>query len=102
MGGGCRSTPRKPMRWSAFSAWTPLVIVDQQVGPVSGLDVIRQLLGVNAFVHTAVLSDMDDAAFHEQCEGLGVLCRLPTTPGRRGCPRAAWTTCWQVMQDQSY
>ena len=86
----------------ALSRMAPqLVIVDQQVGPVSSLDLVRQLLGVNAFVHTAVLSDMDEVTFHERAEGLGVLCRLPTTPGRQDAGTVL-ELLKQVMQDQSY
>lgn len=58
-----------------------LVIVDDPVGEMSALSLVRQLLEFNAFVNTAVLSDMDEDAFHEQSEGLGVLCRLPSAPG---------------------
>ncbi|MCJ8502905.1 hypothetical protein [Desulfatitalea alkaliphila] len=58
-----------------------LVIVDDPVGEMSALSVVRQLLEFNAFVNTAVLSNMDEEAFHEQSEGLGVLCRLPSVPG---------------------
>lgn len=57
-----------------------LVIIDQQLDDDKGLDLVRQLLRVNAFLYTAVLSDMDEAVFHERSEGLGVLMRLPMHP----------------------
>jgi len=39
------------------------------------------LLMVNALVNTAVVSPLADEEFHEASEGLGILCRLPLTPG---------------------
>jgi DNA-binding NtrC family response regulator len=78
-----------------------LVVVDHQVGTASGLEIVRQLLSVDAFVHTAVLSDLDDGAFHEQSEGLGVLCRLPILPGRQEA-RNLIERLRQMLPDQPY
>jgi DNA-binding response OmpR family regulator len=78
-----------------------LVVVDQKVGTLSGLDVIRRLLPVNAFIHTAVLSELDDAAFHEQGEGLGILAKLPVTPGEEDA-RGLLARLRQMGGDQSY
>ena len=36
---------------------------------------------VNALVHTAVVTDMAEEAFHDAMEGLGILASLPTEPG---------------------
>jgi DNA-binding NtrC family response regulator len=58
-----------------------LVIVDHQVGDRPGLTLVRQLIQVNAFIHTAVLSELSEAAFHEASEGLGILAHLPMRPG---------------------
>lgn len=58
-----------------------LAIVDQQVGDRPGLTLVRQLIQVNAFIHTAVLSELSAEAFHEESEGLGVLAHLPMQPG---------------------
>lgn len=57
-----------------------LVIVDQELDENGGQTLARQLLQVNAFIQTVILSDMDEEAFHEATEGLGVLMRLPLTP----------------------
>jgi CheY-like chemotaxis protein len=57
-----------------------LAVVDQDMGEDSGLALVRELLHVNAFIYTAVISDMDEAAFHERSEGLGILTRLPVEP----------------------
>jgi DNA-binding NtrC family response regulator len=57
-----------------------LVIVDHQVLGVSGLDIVRHLINVNAFIQTAVLSELDQKEFHERSEGLGILSKLPLIP----------------------
>ena len=58
-----------------------LAIVDQEVGGVPGLDIAKRLLEVNAFIYTAALTDMDEALFHEQSEGLGILSEVALLPG---------------------
>lgn len=57
-----------------------LVIVDDQVQGGAGLDIIRSLIGINAFIPTAVISELDDHEFHERSEGLGILFQLPLVP----------------------
>ena len=58
-----------------------LAIVDHQVGDRPGLTLVRQLIQVNAFIHTAVFSELSEEAFHEASEGLGILAHLPMQPG---------------------
>jgi DNA-binding response OmpR family regulator len=57
-----------------------LVIVDDQVWGVAGLDIIRRLIEVNAFIQTAVISELSDREFHNRSEGLGILSKLPLIP----------------------
>jgi ActR/RegA family two-component response regulator len=57
-----------------------LAVVDEEVAETAGLDIVRRLLQINAFVHTAVLSAAAEADFHERSEGLGVLAQLPVVP----------------------
>ncbi len=45
------------------------------------LDLVREIISVNAMVNTAVVSPLSEADFHDKSEGLGVLCRLPPEPG---------------------
>ena len=45
------------------------------------LDLVREMIGVNAMVNTAVVSSLSDREFHDAGEGLGILCRLPLEPG---------------------
>lgn len=57
-----------------------LAVIDQEVNGVDGLEIVRRLLQVNAFIHTAVLTDMAEEVFHEMSEGLGILSAMPTAP----------------------
>lgn len=58
-----------------------LVVVDEYVGYLTNLEFIRQLVQVDAFVHTAAVSRLPREAFHEVAEGLGILAQLPPRPG---------------------
>ncbi len=57
-----------------------LAVIDPQIDGDNGLALIRQLMQINAFIHTAVLTDMEEEEFHELGEGLGIMMRLPLTP----------------------
>ena len=59
-----------------------LVIVDEYLGQVSGLQWIRRLMGINAFIHAAAVSSQPQDAFHEASEGLGIMAQLPPRPGK--------------------
>ena len=53
------------------------VVVDAELGDLSGIELVRRLLMVNAMVHTALVSGEAEAIFHEKTEGLGILTPLP-------------------------
>ena len=59
-----------------------LVVVDETLEGQSGLDWIRRLMGVDAFVQTAAVSSRPQDAFHQAAEGLGIMAQLPPHPGR--------------------
>ncbi len=58
-----------------------LVIIDSGPPDTETLDLVREMIRVNAMVNTAVISPLSDTEFHDESEGLGVLCRLPLEPG---------------------
>jgi len=60
-----------------------LVIVDEQLDDMSGIDFVRQLVAVNPLANTALVGSLPDEAFHEATEGLGVLMQLPPHPGEQ-------------------
>ncbi|MGC8494988.1 MAG: response regulator [Syntrophobacteraceae bacterium] len=58
-----------------------LVIVDSTPEEVGSFDLVRQIIGVNAMVNTAVTSPLSEEEFHDRGEGLGILSCLPMDPG---------------------
>ena len=58
-----------------------LMIIDQEVDHTSCLEVAGKIIMRNAMINLAVVSKLDDEAFHEAAEGLGIVARIP--------PRAA-------------
>lgn len=58
-----------------------LMVVDESIGGVSGIEIARRLVLANAFVNIAVVSSLSGEAFHDLSEGLGILAQLPKNPG---------------------
>jgi len=59
-----------------------LVIVDEVIGEVQGLDWVQRLIRVNAFIQTAAVSRLPHEVFHETSEGLGIMAQLPPRPAK--------------------
>lgn len=57
-----------------------LVIVDEQLDDMSGIEFVKQLIKVNPLANTAIVGSLADETFHEVTEGLGVLMQLPSQP----------------------
>jgi CheY-like chemotaxis protein len=64
------------------NATVDLVIVDEDLGDMSGLELVRELLGVNALINTVLVSTESPEDFHEHTEGLGILMPLPKSCGK--------------------
>ncbi len=64
------------VRWHPPAA----VVVDEALPDMSGLELIRRILPVNALIPTVVLSDLAPDTFHEEAEGLGIAAQLPLHP----------------------
>lgn len=60
-----------------------MVIIDEALPDMSGLDFARKLLKVNALIYTALVSGLSQEDFHEASEGLGVLVQLPFSPEKK-------------------
>lgn len=60
-----------------------LVIVDENLRGATALEFIRQLVSQDAFINVAVMSSLPEEVFHEIYEGLGILAKLPSRPGRK-------------------
>ena len=67
----------------AAGAGTPdLVVTDERVGEINGLQCIKTLVTRNPVLNCAAVSSLSAHDFHEDSEGLGVLMQLPPAPGR--------------------
>jgi DNA-binding NarL/FixJ family response regulator len=60
-----------------------VVIVDEQLDDMSGIEFVKQLVMVNPLVNTAIVGEQSKKEFHEATEGLGVLMQLPRHPQER-------------------
>lgn len=58
-----------------------LVIVDDKLPDYEALELVREIVRLDAMVNTAVITGMSGKEFHEKSEGLGVICALPRDPG---------------------
>ena len=70
-----------------------LVVVDEMMPGMKYKTFLMDLLRVNAMLNTVVITDMDEEAFHEDSEGLGVLCTVPGNPGREHGVKAMDRLC---------
>ena len=57
-----------------------LVISDETLAEMTGIEFLNQLVRVNPFINTVLLSSLSPHDFHEATEGLGILGQLPLKP----------------------
>jgi len=58
-----------------------VVIVDEQLDDMSGIDFVKAFVAINPLANTAIVGSRSEEDFHEVTEGLGVLMQLPLHPG---------------------
>jgi len=58
-----------------------LVIVNENIGDMTGIEFMKNLLPINPMINSAAVSPLPSEEFHEASEGLGVLVQLPVDPG---------------------
>jgi two-component SAPR family response regulator len=58
-----------------------LVIVNENIGDMTGIEFMKKLLSINPMINCAAVSPLSSDEFHEASEGLGVLVQLPVDPG---------------------
>ena len=60
-----------------------LVVVDEKLGDMTGIEFIETLVSVNPMINFAAVSPLPSDEFHEVSEGLGILAQLPVLPGAK-------------------
>jgi CheY-like chemotaxis protein len=58
-----------------------LVVADEDLGDMTGLELARSLLKINPMINCAIVSSLPHNEFHEVSEGLGIMSQLPKKPG---------------------
>ncbi len=59
-----------------------LVVTDDWLGDMTGLEFAGKLLAVNPMINCASVNYLPPEAFHEASEGLGLMAQLPVHPGK--------------------
>ena len=59
-----------------------LVVTDEFLGDMTGLELAEKILSVNPMINCAAVSSLSSKEFHEASEGLGLLAQLPALPGK--------------------
>jgi len=94
LGGGVEWLKMQNVLDVAAKAPWQLVVVDTLSLDSGGYKAfLHSLLKVNAMLNTVVMTAMDAEAFHEDSEGLGVLCAVPVNPGREDGVRVMNQLC---------
>jgi DNA-binding NarL/FixJ family response regulator len=64
-----------------------LVVTDEELGDMTGLEFARRLISLNPMINCATVSGLEPERFHEVSEGLGLMDQLPTRPGKEDAER---------------
>ncbi len=59
-----------------------LVVVDEDLGDMTGLVLVERLVAANPMLNCAAVTSLSKADFHEASEGMGVLGSLPISPSK--------------------
>ena len=57
-----------------------LVIIDQEIREKNPLDLVMEILVINAMINTAMITSMDADEWHEKSEGLGMMPPISNPP----------------------
>ncbi|MEW5773301.1 MAG: hypothetical protein AB1916_07215 [Thermodesulfobacteriota bacterium] len=67
---------------SARTVRPDLAVIDENLPDLEPGRLVVALLLIDATISTAILSVLSGEEFHERTEGLGILARVPPSPGR--------------------
>jgi DNA-binding NtrC family response regulator len=64
-----------------------MVITDETLKDMTGLELAGKLLSVNPMIHCASVTTLSQKEYHERSEGLGLMDPLPDRPGEKDAER---------------
>jgi CheY-like chemotaxis protein len=64
-----------------------LVITDETLPDMTGLELAGKLLSVNPMIHCASVTTLSQKEYHEKSDGLGLMDPLPAQPGKKDAER---------------
>ena len=64
-----------------------LVITNETLTDMTGLELAGKLLSVNPMIHCASVTTLSQKEYHEKSEGLGLMDTLPGRPGEKDAER---------------
>ena len=64
-----------------------LVITDETLADMTGLELAGKLLSVNPMIHCVSVTTLSQKEYHEKSEGLGLMDPLPDGPGEKDAER---------------
>jgi len=64
-----------------------LVVTDERLGDMTGLEFAHRLLSVNPIINCASVNHLSPEDFHEVSEGLGLMAQLPIQPSKEDAER---------------
>ena len=59
-----------------------LVVTDESLGDMTGLEFAERLLSLDPMINCASVSRLSSESFHNVSEGLGIMAQLPVQPGK--------------------
>jgi len=72
---------------SVSSSDFDLVITDETLADMTGLELAGKLLSINPMIHCASVTSLSQKEYHEKSEGLGLMDPLPDRPGEKDAER---------------
>ncbi len=72
---------------SVSSSDFDLVITDETLPDMTGLELAGKLLSVNPMIHCASVTTLSQKEYHEKSDGLGLMDPLPVQPGKKDAER---------------
>lgn len=67
----------------------PFVVLDKALPDFKPLKLAMEILTVNAMTNMAAITDLSDEDYHEESEGLGILCAIAPEPSMADAQKVA-------------